>query len=74
MSDEEMAAVFNLGIGMVAVVSPDDVAGRPTRSSGPPATSAVIGEIVAGRPAGPSRLSGPRMRPFLGRKRRRKWP
>ena len=48
VADEEMARVFNLGIGMVAVVRPDDVfrAHDALRSSGVP--SVDIGEVVHG--------------------------
>jgi len=51
VSDDEMAAVFNLGIGMVDVVPPDDVmrAHDVLRSHGVP--SVEIGEIVRGEGA-----------------------
>jgi phosphoribosylformylglycinamidine cyclo-ligase len=48
VSDDEMARVFNLGVGMVAVVSPDDAlrAQDVLRSHG--VASVEIGEIVPG--------------------------
>ncbi|MCU1449551.1 MAG: phosphoribosylformylglycinamidine cyclo-ligase [Acidimicrobiales bacterium] len=48
VSDDEMARVFNLGVGMVAVVPPDDVlrAQDVLRSHG--VASVEIGEIVSG--------------------------
>jgi phosphoribosylformylglycinamidine cyclo-ligase len=48
ISDDEMARVFNLGIGMVAVVAPDDVfrAHDALRSHG--VGSVEIGEVVEG--------------------------
>src|SRR5439155_5626887 len=48
ISDDEMARVFNLGVGMVAVVPPDDVfrTHDVLRSHG--VGSAEIGEIVPG--------------------------
>ena len=48
ISDEEMARVFNLGIGMVAVVPPTDVfrAHDALRSHG--VGSVEIGEVVEG--------------------------
>ena len=51
VSDEEMARVFNLGIGMVAVIPADDVfrAHDVLRSHG--IESADIGEVVAGEGA-----------------------
>jgi phosphoribosylformylglycinamidine cyclo-ligase len=51
VSDAEMARVFNLGLGMVAVVAPDDVlrAHDLLRSHGVP--SVEIGEIVPGEGA-----------------------
>ncbi len=48
VADEEMAAVFNLGIGMVAVVSPDDVERALAALSTHGHAPVVIGEIVAG--------------------------
>jgi phosphoribosylformylglycinamidine cyclo-ligase len=51
VSDDEMARVFNLGIGMVAVIPPDDVmrAHDVLRSHG--VSSVDIGEIVPGEGA-----------------------
>jgi phosphoribosylformylglycinamidine cyclo-ligase len=51
VSEEEMARVFNLGIGMVAVIPPDDVmrAHDILRSHGVP--SVDIGEVVPGEGA-----------------------
>jgi phosphoribosylformylglycinamidine cyclo-ligase len=50
IADEEMTRVFNLGIGMVAVVAPDDVrsaqAALVSRGG-----SHVIGRVVAGEPS-----------------------
>ncbi|HEX7276448.1 MAG TPA: phosphoribosylformylglycinamidine cyclo-ligase [Acidimicrobiales bacterium] len=48
VSEDEMAAVFNLGVGMVAVVSPDDVDGTLTVLAAHGHAPVVIGEIVAG--------------------------
>ena len=48
VSPEEMAAVFNLGIGMVAIVSPDDVGRTLAILAGCGLAPVVIGEIVAG--------------------------
>ncbi len=48
ISTEEMAAVFNLGIGMVAIVSPADVAGALAILAANGVSPVVIGEIVAG--------------------------
>jgi phosphoribosylformylglycinamidine cyclo-ligase len=51
VSDDEMGRVFNLGIGMVAVVPPDQVmrAHDVLRSHG--VGSVEIGEVVAGEGA-----------------------
>ncbi len=48
VSTEEMTAVFNLGIGMVAVVSPDDVGQTLSILAAEGHAPVVIGEIVAG--------------------------
>ena len=48
ISTEEMTAVFNLGIGMVAVVSPDDVAPALSVLATHGLAPVVIGEIVPG--------------------------
>jgi len=48
ISTEEMTAVFNLGIGMVAVVSPDDVAQTLSILATHGLAPVVIGEIVPG--------------------------
>ncbi|MEA2827806.1 MAG: phosphoribosylformylglycinamidine cyclo-ligase [Actinomycetota bacterium] len=48
ISTEEMTAVFNLGIGMVAVVSPDDVDQTLSVLGTHALSPVVIGEIVAG--------------------------
>ncbi len=48
VSNEEMTAVFNLGIGMVAVVSPDDEAETLAILATNGLAPVVIGEIVAG--------------------------
>ena len=48
ISPDEMAAVFNLGIGMIAVVSPGDVAQAHTILQAAGHRSVDIGEIVPG--------------------------
>jgi phosphoribosylformylglycinamidine cyclo-ligase len=48
VSSDEMAAVFNLGIGMVAVVSPADVAPALAILAAAGMAPVVIGEIVDG--------------------------
>ncbi len=48
ITPEEMASVFNLGIGMVAVVSPDDVAEAHAILRAAGHQSVDIGEIVPG--------------------------
>jgi phosphoribosylformylglycinamidine cyclo-ligase len=55
VTDEEMAKVFNLGIGMVAVVSPGDVFRALDLLRGAGFESVEIGEVVAG--AGQVRLT-----------------
>jgi phosphoribosylformylglycinamidine cyclo-ligase len=49
VDDEEMARVFNLGVGMIAVVAPDDEHGAldALRSAG--VGVATVGEVVPGR-------------------------
>ena len=48
ISTEEMTAVFNLGIGMVAVVAPDDVAQTMAILATDGLAPVLIGEIVPG--------------------------
>jgi phosphoribosylformylglycinamidine cyclo-ligase len=49
VSDEEMARVFNLGLGMVAVVAPDRVVEATSVLTRSGVGVAVIGEVVAGQ-------------------------
>ena len=51
VADDEMARVFNLGIGMVAVVSPADVARALDILAAAGIAPVDIGEIVAGHGA-----------------------
>ena len=48
VADDEMAKVFNLGIGMVAVVSPGDTFRALDILRGAGIESVEIGEVVAG--------------------------
>src|SRR5439155_22677061 len=48
LSLEEMRAVFNLGIGLVAVLSPEQVAGAQEAAGRAGVSSRLIGEVVAG--------------------------
>ena len=55
LSDEEMARVFNLGIGMVAVVPPDDVARALALLRDEGHTAAEIGRLFAAGAGDPGR-------------------
>ena len=48
VSDDEMAAVFNLGVGMVVVVSPADEAAALEVARAAGADAVAIGHVVAG--------------------------
>jgi phosphoribosylformylglycinamidine cyclo-ligase len=48
IDDDEMARVFNLGLGMVVVVAPDAVDGALEALAGAGAEPAVVGRIVEG--------------------------
>jgi phosphoribosylformylglycinamidine cyclo-ligase len=48
ISDQEMVRTFNLGIGMVLVVSPDDAAEAVMHLQGAGLTALDIGEVTAG--------------------------
>jgi phosphoribosylformylglycinamidine cyclo-ligase len=56
ISDDEMARVFNLGLGMVVVVDPADVASTIEALAPFGHLARVVGEVVAG--AGPLQLVG----------------
>jgi phosphoribosylformylglycinamidine cyclo-ligase len=48
VDDHEMAAVFNLGVGMVAVVPPADVDAALGALAAAGVGAGVIGDVVAG--------------------------
>ena len=48
VSDEEMARVFNLGLGMVVVVAPSDVQAAVEVLGGAGVDAAAVGEVVTG--------------------------
>ncbi|HEX3461245.1 MAG TPA: AIR synthase-related protein, partial [Acidimicrobiales bacterium] len=48
VTDEEMARVFNLGLGMVVAVSPSEVPAALAALAGFGIEAVVVGEVVAG--------------------------
>jgi phosphoribosylformylglycinamidine cyclo-ligase len=54
VDDDEMARVFNLGLGMVVVVDPDDVGSTVEALAGSGHLARVVGEVAPG--PGPVRL------------------
>jgi phosphoribosylformylglycinamidine cyclo-ligase len=48
VADDEMAATFNLGVGMVVVVAPGDVAAAVATARAAGSDAVVVGEVVPG--------------------------
>jgi phosphoribosylformylglycinamidine cyclo-ligase len=60
IGDDEVRATFNAGIGMVAVVAPEDAPGLVTTLVGRGIASRIIGEVVSEQDAGGQRyVEGP---------------
>jgi phosphoribosylformylglycinamidine cyclo-ligase len=61
VDDDEMARVFNLGLGMVMVVDPDSTADALAALSGAGVDAAVVGRVEEGGPG--VEFTGPRWWP-----------